>query len=143
MDKYDGLNEAMVRQFAPRPGRRELLPPMSEKAQVALLCRMIFNEGWNEHIAGHITYRLDNGNVLVFANRSYRILHGELTNVGVENPGPRAIDMLTLNRPELSWVDMAHGMGVEACRVADTRELARAIEVGLATSSPYLIEIEL
>jgi acetolactate synthase-1/2/3 large subunit len=81
--------------------------------------------------------------VLVFANHSYRILHGELTNVGVANPGPRAIDMLTLNRPDLSWVDMARGMGVDACRVSDTRDLARAIEVGLATSSPYLIEIEL
>jgi thiamine pyrophosphate-dependent acetolactate synthase large subunit-like protein len=34
-------------------------------------------------------------------------------------------------------------MGVEGCRVADTRDLARAIEVGLATASPYLIEIEL
>jgi acetolactate synthase-1/2/3 large subunit len=81
--------------------------------------------------------------VLVFANRSYRILHGELTNVGVANPGPRAIDMLTLNRPELDWVDMARGMGVEGCRVSDARELARAIEDGLAHDGPYLVEIEL
>ena len=65
MEKYEGLNEAMVKRFAPRPGRRELLPPMNDKAKVALLCRMIFNEGWNEHIAGHITYRLDNGKILV------------------------------------------------------------------------------
>ena len=81
--------------------------------------------------------------VLVFANRSYRILHGELTNVGVANPGPRAIDMLTLNQPDLGWVDMARGMGVEGCRVSDTRDLARAMEEGLATDGPYLIEIEL
>ena len=81
--------------------------------------------------------------VLIFANRSYRILHGELAAVGVANPGPRAIDMLTLNRPELGWVDLARGMGVEGCRVADTRALARAIEVGLATANPYLIEIEM
>ncbi|MHA1553625.1 MAG: acetolactate synthase large subunit [Alphaproteobacteria bacterium] len=81
--------------------------------------------------------------VLVFANRSYRILHGELAAVGVANPGPRAIDMLTLNRPELDWVDMARGMGVEGCRVADARDLARALEVGLATAGPYLIEIEI
>ena len=33
MDKYEGLNEAMVRQFAPRPGRRPLLPVLSEKAR--------------------------------------------------------------------------------------------------------------
>lgn len=64
MDKFDGLNEAMVKQFAPRPGRRPLLPPLSDKAQVALMCRMLFREGWNEHIAGHITYRLPNGNIL-------------------------------------------------------------------------------
>lgn len=81
--------------------------------------------------------------VLIFANRSYRILHGELANVGVANPGPRAIDMLTLNRPELGWVDMARGMGVEGCRVADTRELARALESGLAVAGPYLVEIEI
>lgn len=64
MEKYDGLNKAMVERFAPKPGRRPLLPPMSDKAHVALMCRMLFNEGWNEHIAGHITYRLPNGNVL-------------------------------------------------------------------------------
>ncbi len=64
MKKYDGLNEDMVKQFAPQPGCRPLLPPMSEKGQVALMCRMLFKEGWNEHIAGHITLRLDNGNML-------------------------------------------------------------------------------
>lgn len=64
MNKYDGLNEAMVKQFAPQPGRRALLPALSKKAQVALMCRMLFKEGWNEHIAGHITLRLDNGNIL-------------------------------------------------------------------------------
>ncbi|HSF95433.1 MAG TPA: acetolactate synthase large subunit [Thermohalobaculum sp.] len=81
--------------------------------------------------------------ILVFANRSYRILHGELANVGAANPGPRAIDMLTLNRPVLDWVDLARGMGVEGCRVSDTGDLARAMETGLATDGPYLVEIEL
>lgn len=64
MKKYDGLNEAMVKQFAPQPGRRALLPDISDKAAVALMCRMLFKEGWNEHIAGHITFRLANGNIL-------------------------------------------------------------------------------
>lgn len=78
--------------------------------------------------------------VLVFANRSYRILHGELTNVGVANPGPRAVDMLTLDRPELQWVDMARGMGVEGCRVADAADLADALRAGLSSEGPYVIE---
>lgn len=81
--------------------------------------------------------------VLVFANRTYRILQGELRNVGVQNPGPRAVDMLTLDRPALSWVEMARGMGVEACRVSDARALATALEAGLASEGPYLIELEM
>ena len=78
--------------------------------------------------------------VVIFANRSYNILRGELTNVGVQNPGPRAIDMLSLDRPTLGWVEMARGMGVEASRVEDTQALARALEDGLATPGPVLIE---
>ena len=81
--------------------------------------------------------------VLVFANRTYRILHGELQNVGVSNPGPRAVDMLTLNNPDLDWCSMARGMGVEAVKVADTKSLAKALEAGLASEGPYLIELEM
>ena len=91
MKKYEGMNEAMVKRFAPRPGRRELLPAMSEKAQVALLCRMLFAEGWNEHIAGHITYRLADGNILV---NPWELAWDELT----------ASDILTLD-PEGNVID--------------------------------------
>src|SRR3546814_7534853 len=45
--------------------------------------------------------------VVIFANRSYNILRGELANVGAANPGPRAIDMLTLDRPDPDWVALA------------------------------------
>jgi acetolactate synthase-1/2/3 large subunit len=79
--------------------------------------------------------------VLIFANRTYNILRGELTNVGVRNPGPRAIDMLSIDRPDLDWVEMAKGMGVEACRVADSEALAKAFDAGLGSQGPYLIEV--
>ena len=78
--------------------------------------------------------------VVIFANRSYNILRGELTKVGVQNPGPRAIDMLSLDRPELGWGDMARGMGVEAHRAEDTDAFVRALEAGLTTPGPVLIE---
>ena len=78
--------------------------------------------------------------VVIFANRSYRILRGELTNVGFGNPGPRAIDMLSLDRPNLDWVQMSRGMGVEAEAVTDCAGLEAALEAGLASSGPYLIE---
>ncbi|MFT5507279.1 MAG: acetolactate synthase-1/2/3 large subunit [Hyphomicrobiaceae bacterium] len=81
--------------------------------------------------------------ILVFSNRSYKILRGELTNVGVQNPGPRAIDMLSLNRPDLDWVAMAKGMGVDGVKVDDCEGLAKAFANGLDHEGPYLIEIEL
>lgn len=64
MSDIAGIDSQMLRQYAPQPGARPLLPPLSDKAQVALMCRMLVDEGWNEHIAGHITYRLANGNIL-------------------------------------------------------------------------------
>ena len=81
--------------------------------------------------------------ILIFANRSYQILRGELTNVGVGNPGPRAIDMLSLDRPALDWVQMARSMGVEACRVDDCEALDAAMGEGLETPGPYLIQVDL
>jgi len=78
---------------------------------------------------------------LLFANRSYNILKGELANVGAGNPGPRANDMLTLDRPTLDWVEIAGGMGVEAERVESADALCRAFERGLAVQGPYLVEV--
>ncbi|MCR9127634.1 MAG: acetolactate synthase large subunit [Rhodobacteraceae bacterium] len=78
--------------------------------------------------------------VVIFANRSYRILRGDLTNVGVGNAGPRAIDMLSLDRPTLDFVQMARSMGVEACQAADCDALEQALAEGIAHPGPYLIE---
>ena len=79
--------------------------------------------------------------VLIFANGTYNILRGELTNVGVRNPGPRAIDMLSIGRPDLDWVSMARGMGVEAIRAKTCEQLADAMDAGLESRGPYLIEV--
>jgi acetolactate synthase-1/2/3 large subunit len=78
---------------------------------------------------------------LLFANRAYNILKGELANVGAGNPGPRAHDMLTLDRPTLDWIDIASGMGVEAERVETADQLCDAFERGLAVKGPYLVEV--
>ena len=77
---------------------------------------------------------------VVFANRSYQILKGELANVGAGNPGRKAMDMLNLDRPTLDWVDMAKGMGVDATRVETIDAFNKALAAGLSTSGPYLIE---
>ena len=79
--------------------------------------------------------------ILIFANRTYEILRGELTNVGVQNPGPRAVDMLTLDRPHIDWVNMAKGMGVEALQVNDCNNLLKALDAGIKKDGPFLIEV--
>ncbi len=78
---------------------------------------------------------------VVLANRSYAILRGELTRVGAENPGRKALDMLDLSRPTLDWVQMANGMGVEAVRVDTCEAFHKAMVAGIAVKGPYLVEV--
>jgi acetolactate synthase I/II/III large subunit len=80
---------------------------------------------------------------LVFANRTYQILKGELANVGAGNPGRKAIDMLDIGRPDIDWVGMARAMGAEASRATTVDELARQFKAGLATKGPYVVEVAL
>ncbi len=84
-----------------------------------------------------------NVTTLIWANRAYAILRGELTSVGARNPGRKALDMLSLDDPALDWVSLAKGMGVEAVRVATIEELIDAFRAGLKRTGPFLIEVAL
>jgi acetolactate synthase-1/2/3 large subunit len=77
---------------------------------------------------------------LIFANREYRILKGEMANVGVTSVGRNALGMLDLRRPEISWVDLAKGFGVAGVRVDTVEDLMAALKRGFAEKRPYLIE---
>jgi acetolactate synthase-1/2/3 large subunit len=81
--------------------------------------------------------------ILVFANRRYEVLFSELTNVGVENYGPRAIDMLSIGNPDIGWTSLARSLGVETERAETLEHLAAAFSRGLAITGPYLIEVVL
>jgi acetolactate synthase I/II/III large subunit len=78
---------------------------------------------------------------IIWANRAYRILRNELANVGAENPGRKAHDMLSLDNPAIDWVSLARGLGVDGCRVTTTDDFARAMKAGIAEKGPYLIEV--
>jgi len=78
--------------------------------------------------------------VLVFANRAYRILQGELQGVGAQISGQKAEAMLSLGNPSLDWVALARGHGVPGVRVDHTDALARALRDGFASGGPMLIE---
>jgi acetolactate synthase-1/2/3 large subunit len=77
---------------------------------------------------------------IVFANRAYRILQGELKGVGAQVSGPKATHMLTLDKPALDWVSLARGHGVPAASVQTPEQFVREVQRGFASRGPYLIE---
>ncbi|HVC51236.1 MAG TPA: acetolactate synthase large subunit [Stellaceae bacterium] len=80
---------------------------------------------------------------VVFANRSYQILKGELANVGAGNPGRKAMDMLNLDRPDIDWVSLAKSLGVPGARAETMEEFNRHFAAGLAAPGPFLVEVVL
>jgi acetolactate synthase-1/2/3 large subunit len=79
--------------------------------------------------------------VMIFSNRSYNILYSQLADVGAANPGPRAIDMLTLDRPTLQFTDLAKGMGVASGKATNLEELTKQLTYAMAHKGPYLIDV--
>jgi acetolactate synthase-1/2/3 large subunit len=79
---------------------------------------------------------------VVFSNRSYAILKGELGRLG-RNPGPRALDTLDIGRPDVDWVSLAKALGVAATRVDSLESFATALKRGLSGDEPNLIEVPL
>jgi acetolactate synthase-1/2/3 large subunit len=79
--------------------------------------------------------------VMIFSNRSYNILYSQLASVGVPSPGPRAIDMLTLGRPEIDFMGMAKSLGMPGAQVRDLDELSTQLTYAMSQRGPYLIDI--
>ena len=77
---------------------------------------------------------------IIFANQSYRILHGELERVGVDYDCPKARSLFELTNPNLGWVDLAKGMGVHATRAKLAEHLVEQLEAAIHTPGPHLIE---
>ena len=80
-----------------------------------------------------------NVTTIIFANSSYAILKLELDNVQATS-GHVAKDMMELDRPTLDWVSLARGMGVSASRATTVDEFRNALQEGLDSTGPYLIE---
>ncbi len=83
--------------------------------------------------------KLDVVNV-IFANRMYKILQGELVAVGAQ-PGNASRDLFDLTRPTIDWVLLAKGMGVEGVRVETLEGFADAFRAACSCRGPFLIEM--
>lgn len=77
---------------------------------------------------------------IIFANRSYAILHNELKMVGAGEPGRNARRMLDLDNPAFDWVHMAQASGVEAGRATDAESFVDLLRSALSRKGPFLIE---
>ena len=77
---------------------------------------------------------------IIMANRRYRILDIEMQRTGAGAPGPAADAMLDLHRPELDWIKLAEGQGVEAARAQTADEFIQKFRYAVERSGPYLIE---
>lgn len=77
---------------------------------------------------------------IVLSNRKYNILIGEYAGVGA-TPGATAMRMLDLANPDLDWVRLAGGMGVEAARAQTLEQCADLMRASFARQGPFLIEL--
>ncbi len=77
---------------------------------------------------------------IIFSNRAYRILLGELKRVGVKEVGPKASDMFSLSHPDINWVQLAEGMGVHAMRADTCEQFNKFLEASIRSPGPHLIE---
>jgi acetolactate synthase-1/2/3 large subunit len=81
-----------------------------------------------------------NVTTVILANRKYAILLHELANVGA-NPGRTALDMLDLGNPDLDFVKIAGGLGVEAARADNMEQFNDLFAQSLTRQGPFLIEL--
>jgi acetolactate synthase-1/2/3 large subunit len=79
---------------------------------------------------------------VILSNRKYAILLGEYRGVGA-NPGRTAMDMMDLGNPDLDWVRIANGMGVEAAKTATLEGCADLMRQSFAKDGPFVIELEI
>jgi acetolactate synthase-1/2/3 large subunit len=77
---------------------------------------------------------------VIFANRKYAVLLGELASVGA-NPGRTALDMMDIGRPDLDFVKLAAGMGVPGARADTMERFNELFSWSTKQSGPFLIEL--
>ncbi len=78
---------------------------------------------------------------ILFNNRAYNILQGELLKVGASKKGSTADRLLNIDDPTLDFVSLAKGMGVDAGRAGSAESFNQLLKEALAKKGPYLIEV--
>lgn len=77
---------------------------------------------------------------VICANRSYAILAYEHLQIEGRPPGPRALPVLSLDRPAIGFADLARALGVEAVTVHSAEALDDALAAAAGRRGPFLVE---
>ncbi len=78
---------------------------------------------------------------VILNNSSYAILELELARVGASADGKKAHEMLDISGPDLDFVKLANGLGVQhATRATTAEEFTTQLEAALAVEGPALVE---
>jgi acetolactate synthase-1/2/3 large subunit len=77
---------------------------------------------------------------IILANRSYAVLRFEIARVGAKVDEPLAKNLLDIDRPDIDWVALAKGLGVEAVRVSTAEAFDDALAASMKQRGPRLIE---
>ena len=80
--------------------------------------------------------------VVIFNNSKYSILELEFSRTGARGgkPGPNAASLLDISNPDMDFVSMAQGMGVQASRASTAEEFNAQFEQAVNSKGPRLIE---
>jgi acetolactate synthase-1/2/3 large subunit len=80
--------------------------------------------------------------VVIFNNRKYSILELEFGRTGARGgkPGPKAASMLRIDAPDMDFVALARGMGVQAERATTAEEFNRLFAEAMSSQGPRLID---
>jgi len=80
--------------------------------------------------------------VVIFNNRKYSILEMEFARTGARGgtPGPKAASTLDIGGPDMDFVAMAQGMGVQASRASTIEEFNSQFELAMQAKGPRLID---
>jgi acetolactate synthase I/II/III large subunit len=80
--------------------------------------------------------------VVIFNNRKYSILELEFGRTGARGgkPGPKAASMLRIDGPDLDFVSLARGMGVQAERATTAEEFNALFAEAMNSRGPRLID---
>ncbi|MCP4385533.1 MAG: hypothetical protein GY798_29660, partial [Hyphomicrobiales bacterium] len=99
-------------------------------------------EGWADGVSAwtRVTERAEDVTTIIFSNRRYAILIDELANVGAES-GPASDELFSLRNPDMDWVQIAGGLGVEGARAETMDQFADIFTQANRQKGPFLIEL--